>query len=139
MQHLVGWCWSLLPRGLTTHVDDTCRQFHALIPLRALALSSHHFTACVTGLGWANLAGAAFNSYPTTGSFARSAVAKYTGAKSGLAGVVTAGLVGITLLCLTQVFNAMPMNALAAIVIAGVLPLLDFGRGISLFWVGLQT
>ncbi|DBA76202.1 TPA: hypothetical protein ACH3X1_009930 [Trebouxia sp. C0004] len=54
------------------------------------------------GLGWANLAGAVFNSYPTTGSFARSAVAKYTGAKSGLAGVVTAGLVGITLLCLTQ-------------------------------------
>ncbi|KAL0048646.1 hypothetical protein WJX82_007650 [Trebouxia sp. C0006] len=86
------------------------------------------------GLGWANLAGAAFNSYPTTGSFARSAVAKYTGAKSGLAGVVTAGLVSVTLLCLTQVFNAMPMNALAAIVIAGVLPLLDFGRGISLFW-----
>lgn len=53
--------------------------------------------------------------------------------------MVTAGLVGITLMCLTQVFNAMPMNALAAIVIAGVLPLLDFGRGISLFWVGLQT
>ncbi|KAL3141752.1 hypothetical protein ABBQ32_004432 [Trebouxia sp. C0010 RCD-2024] len=90
------------------------------------------------GLGWANLAGAAFNSYPTTGSFARSAVAKYTGARSGLAGVVTAGLVGITLLCLTPVFNAMPMNALAAIVIAGVLPLLDFGKGISLFWISKQ-
>lgn len=89
-----------------------------------------------TGLGWANLAGAAFNSYPTTGSFARSAVAKYTGAKTGLAGLVTAALVGITLLCLTPVFNAMPMNALAAIVIAGVLPLLDFGKGVSLFWVG---
>ena len=101
--------------------------------------SSHHLTACIAGLGWANLAGAVFNCFPTTGSFARSAVAKYTGAKSGLAGVVTAGLVGITLLFLTQVFNAMPMNALAAIVIAGVLPLLDFGRGISLFWVGLQT
>lgn len=62
-------------------------------------------------------------------------MAKYTGARSGLAGVVTAGLVGITLLCLTPLFNAMPMNALAAIVIAGVLPLLDFGKGISLFWV----
>ena len=89
---------------------------------------------CV-GLGWANLAGAAFNSYPTTGSFARSAVASYTGAKSGLAGIVTASLVGVTLLWLTPVFNAMPMNALAAIVIAGVLPLLDFGRGVSLFRV----
>ena len=89
----------------------------------------------MAGFGWANLAGAAFNAYPTTGSFARSAVAKYTGAKSGLAGVVTAGLVGVALLCLTPVFNGMPMNALAAIVIAGVLPLLDFGRGVSLFWV----
>ena len=86
-------------------------------------------------LGWANLTGAVFNSYPTTGSFARSAVAKYTGAKSGLAGVVTAALVGVALLCLTPVFNGMPMNALAAIVIAGVLPLLDFKKGISLFWV----
>ena len=88
-------------------------------------------------LGWANLVGAGFNSYPTTGSFARSAVAKYTGAKTGLAGVVNAALVGLTLLCLTPVFNTMPMNALAAIVIAGVLPLLDFGRGMALFWVSL--
>ena len=63
-------------------------------------------------------------------------MAKYTGAKSGLAGVVTAGLVGVTMLVLTPLFNAMPMNALAAIVIAGVLPLLDFGRGVSLFLVG---
>lgn len=66
-------------------------------------------------------------------------MAKYTGAKTGLAGLVTAALVGITLLCLTPVFNAMPMNALAAIVIAGVLPLLDFGKGVSLFWVCLHS
>ena len=92
-------------------------------------------TWLTAGPSWANLAGAAFNSYPTTGSFARSAVAKYAGAKTGLAGVVTAGLVGIALLLLTPVFNGMPMNALAAIVIAGVLPLLDFGKGVSLFWV----
>lgn len=88
-------------------------------------------------LGWANLTGAAFNSYPTTGSFARSAVAKHTGAKSGLAGVVTAALVGVTLLCLTPVFNNMPMNALAAIVIAGVLPLLDLNKGLWLFSVSV--
>ena len=133
-----------MPQGLTTNVAflQSMSGFVGITwlhPCSVLLSISHHLTACVAGLGWANLAGAAFNSYPTTGSFARSAVAKYTGAKSGLAGVVTADLVGITLLCLIRVFNAMPMNALAAIVIAGVLPLLDFGRGISLFWVGLQT
>ena len=43
---------------------------------------------------------------------------------AALAGVVTAAVVGATLLLLTPVFEQMPLNALGAIVIAGVIGLL---------------
>ena len=52
---------------------------------------------------------------------------------TGLAGLVNAALIGIVLLCLTPVFRHMPLNALAAIVITGVIGLLDFPRVILLF------
>ena len=53
-------------------------------------------------------------------------------ARAGLAGLVNATLIGIVLLCLTPVFRHMPLNALAAIVITGVIGLLDFPRVIFL-------
>eukprot|EP01023_Acetabularia_acetabulum_P017954 TRINITY_DN19038_c0_g1_i2.p1 TRINITY_DN19038_c0_g1~~TRINITY_DN19038_c0_g1_i2.p1 ORF type:complete len:768 (-),score=144.29 TRINITY_DN19038_c0_g1_i2:2692-4830(-) len=87
----------------------------------------------LVGLGIANVAGAAFSAYPTTGSFSRSAVANDTGAKSGIAGLITAILVGFILLFLTPVFENMPLNALAAIVISGVVGLFEVGTMISLF------
>lgn len=43
------------------------------------------------GLGLANLVGAAFNCYTTTGSFSRSAIMNDVGAKTQLAGI-TSGL-----------------------------------------------
>lgn len=51
---------------------------------------------------------------------------------AGLAGLVNAALIGVVLLCLTPVFRHMPLNALAAIVITGVIGLLDFPRVILL-------
>ncbi len=54
---------------------------------------------------------------------------------AGLAGLVNATLIGIVLLCLTPVFRHMPLNALAAIVITGVIGLLDFPRVIFLLRV----
>eukprot|EP00891_Asterochloris_glomerata_P000306 jgi/Astpho2/306/fgenesh1_pg.00010_%23_63_t len=73
----------------------------------------------ILGLGLANLASAAFMGCPATGSFARSAVNKDAGAASGLATLFTSGVVIISLLFLTRAFELMPLNALAAIVIAG--------------------
>ena len=92
--------------------------------------------ACCAALGACNLAGAAFGAYPSTGSFARSAVASSAGAKTGAHGIVNAAAVGVVLAFLTPVFQHMPLNALAAIVITGVLGLLDFGRVVTLFRVG---
>ena len=41
------------------------------------------------GIGFANLVGAMFQSYPTTGAIAQSAVADDVGAESGFASVIT--------------------------------------------------
>ena len=41
------------------------------------------------GLGLANLVGAAFNCYTTTGSFSRSAIMNDVGARTQLAGIIS--------------------------------------------------
>jgi len=78
------------------------------------------------GLGAANLCAGLFNGYPLTGSFSRSAVNNEAGAKSGISSVVTATLVCIVLLLLTPVFELLSLPTLAAIVISGVVSLVDF-------------
>ena len=59
----------------------------------------------LAGLGIANVASGLFGGYPITGSFSRSAVNNDSGAHSGLSGMVTATMVLVTLLCLTDVFE----------------------------------
>lgn len=80
-------------------------------------------------------AGAAFSSYTTTGSFSRSAVNNSSGAKTQLAGFVTAMVVMFVLLFMTKVFSLLPYNTMAAIIIAGVSTLVEFDTAIYLFKV----
>lgn len=87
------------------------------------------------GLGMANFVGGMFQSYPVTGSFSRSAVNNESGAQSGISGAVTATMVGVVLLLLTPVFENMPLCVLAAIVISGVLGLLDYEEAMYLWRV----
>jgi MFS superfamily sulfate permease-like transporter len=49
----------------------------------------HRPTQELRGLGLANLVGAAFNCYTTTGSFSRSAIMNDVGAKTQLAGITS--------------------------------------------------
>jgi sulfate transporter 4 len=83
----------------------------------------------------ANFLGGMFQAYPVTGSFSRSAVNNESGAESGIAGMVTATMVGVVLLLLTPVFEKLPLNVLAAIVISGVLGLLDYEEAMYLWRV----
>ena len=62
-------------------------------------------------IGYANIAGALFNSYTTTGSFSRSAVNNSCGAKTPLSTIVSGFTVMVVLLCLTTVFTNMSNNA----------------------------
>jgi len=78
------------------------------------------------GLGLANMLGSCFSSYPVTGSFSRSAVNDDTGAKSGVAAMVTASMVVFVLLFITEGLYFLPQNALAAIVLNSVFGLFDY-------------
>lgn len=98
---------------------------------KALALKNRYEiipTQELRGLGIANLFGSAFNCYTTTGSFSRSAVMDSSGAKSQVAGIVSAIVVMFVLLFLTPVFKNMPQNVQGAIVISAVLGLFNYSE-----------
>lgn len=78
------------------------------------------------GQGLGNIAGSFFQSYPSSGSFSRSAVNLNAGAKTGFSSVVTAVLVVITLLFLTPLLYHLPKATLAAVVIMAVFGLINF-------------
>ncbi|MFO8029994.1 MAG: solute carrier family 26 protein [Cyclonatronaceae bacterium] len=87
----------------------------------------------LVALGSANVGGALFQAFPVTGGFSRSAVNDQAGAKSGMAGIISALLIGLTLLFLTPLFYYLPNAVLGAIIITAVLGLIDI-REIRFQW-----
>ncbi|NNE34235.1 MAG: STAS domain-containing protein, partial [Rhodothermales bacterium] len=79
----------------------------------------------LVGLGVANIAGAFFQSFPTTGGFSRTAVNAEAGARTTVASLVSAAIIALTLLFLTPLFFYMPKATLAAIIIVAVIGLID--------------
>ena len=84
-------------------------------------------------LGTSNIIGSFFQSYPTTGGFSRTAVNDQAGAKTGVAPIVSAAIVGLTLLFLTPLFYFLPNAVLAAIIMVAVFGLIDVKYPIQLF------
>ncbi len=72
------------------------------------------------GQGLGNLVGSFSQSYPTSGSFSRTAVNINMGATSGLSAVFTVLIVLITLLFLTPLLYHLPQAVLAAVIIMAV-------------------
>ena len=62
----------------------------------------------LVSLGLANIVGSFFQSFPTTGGFSRTAVNDQSRAKTGLAALISAALIIITLLFLTPFFYNLP-------------------------------
>ncbi|KAG6498637.1 hypothetical protein ZIOFF_038358 [Zingiber officinale] len=87
------------------------------------------------GLGVANICGSFFSSYPSTGSFSRSAVNNESGARTGLSGIVMGIIMSCALLFMTPLFTDIPQCALAAIVISAVMGLVDYEEAIFLWCV----
>ncbi len=79
------------------------------------------------GLGAANVAASLTGGYPVTGGFARSVVNFDAGARTPLAGVLTAVGIGLTALLLTPLFQTLPKATLAATIVVAVLSLVDLG------------
>lgn len=77
------------------------------------------------GLGVANLGAAFTGGYPVTGGFSRSVVNFAAGANTGLASIITALLIALTVLFLTPLFYFLPQTILAAIILVAVSGLVD--------------
>jgi SulP family sulfate permease len=77
------------------------------------------------GQGLGNICGAIGKSYPTSGSFSRSAVNLQAGAVSGLSSVFTSLAVVIVLLFFTPLLYHLPQAVLAAVIMMAVIGLLN--------------
>lgn len=84
-------------------------------------------------LGLANVGGAFFQSYPVTGGFSRTAVNDQAGAKTGIASIISAGLIVLTLLFLTPLFYYLPQAVLASVIMVAVFGLIDVKEAIHLW------
>lgn len=81
----------------------------------------------MVGIGAANLAAGMVQGFAVSTSGSRTAVAEQSGAKSQLTGLVGAGIVAVLLLFFNGLLADLPQSALAAVVIAAALSLLDLG------------
>ena len=86
-------------------------------------------------LGIAKIGGAFFQSMPTSGSFTRSAINNDAGAKTTVASIITALLIGLTLIFLTPLFYYLPMAVLAGIILLAVKSLFDLEEAIHLWHI----
>jgi sulfate permease, SulP family len=77
------------------------------------------------GQGLANMLGAIGKSYPTSGSFSRSAVNLQVGALTGLSSVFTSVAVVIALLFFTPLLYHLPESVLAAVIMMAVIGLVN--------------
>ena len=98
------------------------------------------------GQGLSNIASSFFQGYPVSGSFSRSAVNLAAGAVTGFSSVVTAIIVGLTILWLTPLLYHLPQATLAAIILMAVVNLVHFSPLRHAWkvekhdgWVGLLT
>jgi len=87
----------------------------------------------MVGIGVANIAAGFVSGFPVSTSGSRTAVAEKSGAKSQLTGLVGAGLVVVLLLFLNNLLKDLPQSALAGVVIAAALSLLDIATLVR-FW-----
>jgi SulP family sulfate permease len=90
------------------------------------------------GQGLANVAAGFAGGYPVGGSFSRSALNRFAGARTRWSGAFT-GLVLVAMLPFTDALASLPKSVLAGIVIAAAVTLVDFLTPVRLWrWSPLQ-
>jgi high affinity sulfate transporter 1 len=87
----------------------------------------------MVGLGAANLAAGFFQGFPVSSSSSRTPVAEAAGARTQLTGVVGALCVGLLLLVAPNLLQHLPAAALAAVVIASAIGLIEVTDLIRIF------
>ncbi len=84
-------------------------------------------------LGMANITGALFQSFPSSGGLSRSAINEQAGARTNLAALISAAVVALTLLFFTDWFYYLPKAVLAAIILVSVYKLIRFDYPLRLW------
>ncbi len=84
-------------------------------------------------LGITKIGGAFFQSYPTTGSFTRSAINNDAGAKTGISSIIAAAIISLTLVFLTPLFFYLPNAILASIIVVAVIGLINYREAVQLW------
>ena len=119
--------WSLIPSAVLISVVGFVESVSVAQTLAAKRRERIQPDRELLGLGAANIAAAVGGGYPVTGGFARSVVNFDAGARTPLAGVLTAVGIGLTALLLTPLFHQLPKATLAATIVVAVLSLVDLG------------
>lgn len=115
----------LAPTSLTIALE----QCMVVMSLGAAFAAKHHQQVRpnreLIAIGAANTLGSFWGGTPVSGSFSRSAVNDQAGAKTPMANIIAAGVVGLTLLFLTPLFYYLPISVLAAVIVVVALKLID--------------
>jgi sulfate permease, SulP family len=86
-------------------------------------------------LGAANISAGLFQGYPVAGSFSRTAVNAASGALTPVSGLITAAVIGLTLVAAAPLFRPLPKAVLAAVVFMAATGLFDVGEARRLWRV----
>lgn len=87
------------------------------------------------GQGLASISGSLLQAYPVSGSFSRSALNLFAGARTGMSSLFAGLFVAITLLFLTPMLHHLPKTVLAAVIAVSVMGLVDLQAFIRLWRV----
>ncbi|HJL19741.1 MAG TPA: solute carrier family 26 protein [Sandaracinaceae bacterium LLY-WYZ-13_1] len=124
-----GFDWSQLGELLPTALAISLVGFMESISVAKALARKHKYEVEankeLVGLGLANVVGFFFGAYPVTGGFSRTAVNDQAGARTPLASMITAAMIGVSLLLFTPLFYFLPKAVLAAIVMTAVFGLID--------------
>jgi SulP family sulfate permease len=115
----------LLPIALTISVISYMESISVSKALAAKRRQKIDANQELIALGMANIGASFSGGYPVTGGFSRSMVNFSAGAYSGMASIITAGLVVLTVLFLTPLFYYLPKAVLGAIIVVSVMSLID--------------
>jgi SulP family sulfate permease len=88
-------------------------------------------------VGAANVAAGLFQAFPVAGGFSRTAVNHQAGAQTGMATLITAATVALSVLLLTPLFFNLPKAILAAIILVALTSLIDIKAAKTIFRVRL--
>lgn len=86
-------------------------------------------------LGICAVGGSFFKGFQPTGAFSRTAVGVENGSRTQITSFITAALIVLSLCFITPAFYFIPKAALAAVIIAATLPLVDFSGHVRLWQV----